>query len=96
VVQDGRLVGVVAVRDVQTVNNSQWAFRRVADIMQTSGNEMVVSPDLSAMLALEQMMSIGAERLVVVQDGQLLGLVTRASIGHFIEQRHPAGMGSSS
>jgi Zn-dependent protease/predicted transcriptional regulator len=96
VVQDGLLVGVVAVRDVQTVNNSQWAFRRVAEIMQTSGNEMVVSPDLSAMLALEQMMSIGAERLVVVQDGQLLGLVTRASIGHFIEQRHPAGMGPSS
>lgn len=96
VVQDGRLVGVVAVRDVQTVNNSQWAFRRVADIMQNSGNEMVVSSDLSAMQALEQMMSIGAERLVVVQDGQLLGLVTRASIGHFIEQRHPAGMGPSS
>jgi hypothetical protein len=35
VVQDGRLVGVVGVRDVQTVSNSLWALRRVADIMQT-------------------------------------------------------------
>ena len=96
VVQDGRLVGVVGVRDVQTVSNGLWAFRRVADIMQTSSDDMVVSPDLSAMQALEQMLALGAERLVVVQDGQLLGLVTRASIGHFIEQRHPAGMGSSS
>ena len=94
-VQDGRLMGVVTVRDIQAVKNSLWAFRRVADIMQTSNDEMVVSPDLSAMQALEQMLATGAERLVVVQDGQLLGLVTRASIGHFIEQRYPSGMSSS-
>ena len=76
--------------------NSLWAFRRVADIMQTSDDEMVVSPDLSAMQALERMLALGAERLVVVHDGQLLGLVTRASIGHFIEQRHPSGLSASS
>ncbi len=96
VVQEGRLVGVVGVRDVQAVRNSLWAFRRVADIMQTSDDEMVVAPDLSAMDALERMLALGAERLVVVQDGQLLGLVTRAAIGHFIEQRHPSGMSSTS
>ncbi len=96
VVQDGQLLGVVAVRDIQAVKNSLWAFRRVADIMQPSSDDMVVSPDLSAMRALEQMMAVGAERLVVVQDGQLLGLVTRAAIGHFIEQRHPTGLGASS
>ncbi len=96
VVHEGHLLGVVAVRDIQSVKNSLWAFRRVADIMQPASEDMVVSPDLSAMQALEQMMAVGAERLVVVQDGQLLGLVTRASIGHFIEQRHPSGMGVSS
>lgn len=93
VVQDGRLMGIVAVRDVQTVSNSLWAFRRVADVMQTSNDEMGVSPDATAIQALEKMMSSGAERLIVVQDGKLLGLLTRASIGNFIEQRHPSGMG---
>jgi len=96
VVHEGRLVGVVAVRDIQSVKNSLWAFRRVAEIMQPANDEMVVSPDLSAMQALEQMMAAGAERLVVVEDGLLLGLVTRASIGHFIEQRHPSGMSAPS
>lgn len=90
VVQDERLLGIVAVRDVQTVVNSLWAFRRVADVMQTSNDEMVVSPDAPVIQALEKMMSFGAERLIVVQDGQLLGLLTRASIGNFIEQRHPS------
>lgn len=96
VVQDGRLVGVVGVRDVQAVRNSLWAFRCVADVMQTSDDDMVVAPDMSAMQALERMLALGAERLVVVEDGQLLGLVTRAAIGHFIEQRHPSGLLSSS
>ncbi len=91
VVQDGRLVGVVAVRDVQTVNNSLWAQRRVADIMQTSSDEMSLSPDVSAIQALERMMSLEAERMIVVQDGEVVGMLTRASIGHFIEQGHPSG-----
>ncbi|MBA2486105.1 MAG: site-2 protease family protein [Nitrospira sp.] len=91
VVQDGRLVGVVAVRDVQTVNTSLWAQRRVADIMQTSSDEMSLSPDVSAIQALERMMSLEAERMIVVQDGEVVGMLTRASIGHFIEQGHPSG-----
>lgn len=90
VIHDGRLAGIVTVRDVQSVNNSLWAVRRVSDAMQTSHNEMVVSPDATAIQALEKMISSGAERLIVVQDGSLLGLLTRASIGNFIEQRHPS------
>lgn len=90
VVQDEKLMGIVAVRDVQTVNNSLWASRRIADVMQTSHDEMVVSPDATAIQALEKMISSGAERLIVVQGGELLGLLTRASIGNFIEQRYPS------
>ncbi len=90
VVQDGRLLGTVAVRDVQTVNNPLWAFRRVAEVMRPSDDEMVVSPDVPVIQALEKMVSFEAERLIVVQDGELLGLLTRASIGNFIGQRHPS------
>ena len=90
VVQDGRLLGIVTVREVQAVNNPLWAFRRVAEVMQTSNDEMIVSPEVPVIQALEKMMSFGAERLIVVQDGELLGLLTRASIGNFIEQRNPS------
>ena len=90
VVQDGRLLGIVTVRDVQAVNNPLWGFRRVAEAMQTSNDEMIVSPELPVIQALEKMMSSGAERLIVVQDGELLGLLTRAAIGNFIDRGHPA------
>ena len=90
VIEDERLVGIVTVRDVQSVSNSLWAFRRVADVMQTSQDEMVVPPDATVIQALEKMMSTGAERLIVIEEGTLLGLLTRASIGNFIEQHHPS------
>ena len=90
VIEDERLVGIVTVRDVQSVSNSLWAFRRVADVMQTSHDEMVVPPDATVIQALEKMMSTGAERLIVIEAGTLLGLLTRASIGNFIEQHHPS------
>ena len=89
VVQDGRLAGIVSVRDVQGVNSSLWAFRRIADVMHMSHDEMVVPPDATAIQALEKMMSSGAERLIVVEGATLHGLLTRAAIGNFIEQRHP-------
>ncbi len=85
VMQEGRLIGVATVRDVQTVPNAAWGARRVADVMQTAVEDLVLSPDASIMQALEQMVARGAERLVVVQDGLVLGLVTRAAIGQFIE-----------
>ena len=90
VIEDERLVGIVTVRDVQSVSNSLWAFRRVADVMQTSHDEMVVPPDATVIQALEKMMSTGAERLIVTEEGTMLGLLTRASIGNFIEQHHPS------
>ncbi|MBX3236356.1 MAG: site-2 protease family protein [Nitrospiraceae bacterium] len=85
VVEDGRLVGIVTVREVQSVPNIQWFSHRVADVMQRGVDNLIVSPDASAMQAMEQMVLQGAERLVVVQDGLVLGLLTRASIGQFIE-----------
>ena len=80
---------IVSVRDVQGVNSSLWAFRRIADVMHMSHDEMVVPPDATAIQALEKMMSSGAERLIVVEGATLHGLLTRAAIGNFIEQRHP-------
>jgi Zn-dependent protease/predicted transcriptional regulator len=85
VIDDGRLVGEVMVRDVQTVPSALWSSRRVADVMQATVDPLVVSPETSTMQAMEMMVQRGAERLVVVQDGIVLGVLTRASIGQFIE-----------
>ncbi|MBI4400670.1 MAG: site-2 protease family protein [Nitrospirae bacterium] len=83
--EDGRLVGMLAVSDVQTLPRSLWAWRRVRDIMQPWSASVEVSPDTPAFTALEQMLREGESRLGVVQDGRLVGLVTRSSIGRFLQ-----------
>jgi predicted transcriptional regulator len=82
-------VGAVTVRDVQTVPNALWASRQVADVMQTAVDQLIVGPDISTMQAMEMMVTRGADQLIVVQDDLVLGLLTRASIGQFIELHQP-------
>jgi len=84
VVHDGRLTGLVTVSDVQTIPTSQWASRHVQDVMRPADSHLIVSPDTPTMQAIDQMIQHELDRLIVVQDDQVLGLVTRAAVAHFV------------
>ncbi|MEK6617390.1 MAG: CBS domain-containing protein [Nitrospirota bacterium] len=85
--ENGHVIGMVTIRDVQTLPQSLWPLRRVRDIMQPWSNAMEVTPDTPAITALEQMLREGQSRLAVVQDGLLVGLVTRSGISRFLQLR---------
>ncbi len=85
--EEGRLLGMVTVADVQALPQSEWVWRSVREIMEPRTADMEVSPDTSAITALEQMLREGQSRLVVVQDGLLVGLVTRSGISRFLQLR---------
>ncbi len=87
VVQNGQLVGMVTVREIRAVPTSLWAWRRVHDVMRPWTPEMAVTSDCSAIQALERMAQEGNDRLVVVDDGRLVGLVTRSAIGRYLQLR---------
>jgi len=87
VCEDGHVIGMVTIRDVQPPPQSLWPSRRVRDIMQPWSNAMEVTPDTPAITALEQMLREGQSRLAVVQDGLLVGLVTRSGISRFLQLR---------
>jgi CBS domain-containing protein len=55
--------------------------------MEPRKDDMEVTPSTSAITALEQMLQEGRSRLAVVQDGLLVGLVTRSGIGRFLQLR---------
>jgi signal-transduction protein with cAMP-binding, CBS, and nucleotidyltransferase domain len=40
---------------------------------------------------MEHMAREGWDRLVVIQDGQVVGLVTHSAIVHFLQLRHSSG-----
>jgi Zn-dependent protease len=82
---DGHVVGMVSIRDIQALAPSLWPWRRIRDIMQPWSPSMETTLTTPAVEALEQMVREGQHRLAVIRDGQLVGLVTRSGINRFLQ-----------
>lgn len=91
VLADGHLVGMVTVLDIQDVSPSLWPWRRVEQVMRPVTPSMIITPDAPVIQAMERMAQEGSDRLVVMQDTQVVGLVTHSAIVHFLQLRHSSG-----
>lgn len=87
VVSDRRVVGMVTVSEVQGVAPALWAWRRVDQVMRPVSESLVITPEAPVIHAMERMARGGWDRLVVVQDGDVVGLVTQSAIVHFLRLR---------
>lgn len=85
VMEDGQVVGVIAVEDVQAVQQGLWPWRTVRDVMRPASSDLFISPDASIMQAMERMVRTGYDRLVVVDGGRQEGLVTRSGVAQFLQ-----------
>lgn len=91
VLADGRLVGLVTVSEVQAVAPALWAWRRVDQVMCPVSESLVIAPEAPVIHAMERMARGGWDRLVVIQDGEVVGLVTQSAIVHFLRLRSSSG-----
>jgi Zn-dependent protease/CBS domain-containing protein len=91
VVADGRLVGMVTVGDVKEVPRDRWPATTVGEVM--GGRERVVSVSSRDTLqkALEALAAGDFEQVPVVDDGRLVGVVTRADIVRQLQLREALG-----
>lgn len=85
VCEEGQVLGVVTVEDVQAVSTALWPWRRVRDIMSPVLPSFCIPPDWSVMQAMERMVQGGWDRLVVMEHGAIVGLITRSAIAQFLE-----------
>ena len=90
VVEDRRLIGLVTVPDIQAVPAATWSWRRVDQVMRPFSESMVISPEVPAIHAMGRMAREGWDQLVVVQDGEIVGLVTQSALVHFLQLRSHA------
>ena len=90
VLKEGELVGLVTLMEIQNVPTTLWPWRRVGQVMRPLSPSLVVTPDVPVIQAMEHMAREGWDRLVVVEEGQVVGLVTHSAIVHFLQLRGPS------
>jgi Zn-dependent protease/predicted transcriptional regulator len=87
-VMDGETVlGVVGIRRLQRLGRRKFATTRAAEVMATPPTARFLRPDEDLWTAVEMMNRLGFDGLAVVDDGALVGMVVRESIGELILAR---------
>jgi len=95
VVEDGRLVGIVSLSDVRKVPREVWSSTPVSRLM-TRAPLVTVAPGEDLGVAIGRMAQRGVHQLPVVEDGSLLGLLTRADVMRYLHLRHELGIDDES
>jgi Zn-dependent protease len=90
VVDGGRVLGVVGLAALQRLGSRRWATTRAADAMAAPPQAPFVSAADPLWGALETMQRGGLDGLAVVEEGRLVGMVTRESASEVMRSRLPA------
>ncbi len=77
---DGRLQGFVAADAVKAVDPSRWPATAVREVMAQDLSPYVVRPSDDLLTATARMGNTPAARLLVVDDGRLVGTVSRRDV----------------
>lgn len=88
VMEDAKALGLVTLHDLQRLPQSLWAWREVREVMRPLSPAMMVSGEDSALQALEHMAETDVDRLLVMQEDRVIGLVTRSAIWRYLRLRN--------
>jgi CBS domain-containing protein len=80
-----RVEGLLSLPMVQKCAREERAERRARDIMRGDVEKVSISPEATVSEALQKMVEMEVGRLLVMRDGHLEGLITRAGITRFVQ-----------
>ncbi|MEK6699643.1 MAG: site-2 protease family protein [Nitrospirota bacterium] len=85
VVDDGKFLGLVTLKEVKDVPKADWGTVKAIDILVPHDGRGDVSPEDDVMRALEIMIREDKGRLVTIENGRLSGLITRNGIARYVQ-----------
>jgi Zn-dependent protease/CBS domain-containing protein len=80
-----RLVGCVTSSQVRDVPKNQWREKTVGELARLCSAENTIGPEADAMKALSIMSRTGNSRLMVVDQGRLVGVITLKDMLKFLD-----------
>jgi len=92
VLDDGQVVGVLGATAVRRLGTRRAAVVRVADVMAKPPLAPLLTRAESLWTVMETMQRRGLDGLAVVEEGRLLGMVTRDSAAEAMRDRLPAAL----
>jgi CBS domain-containing protein len=84
VVERGRLLGMVRIRDAMRVSHDRWATTRVEQVMSPAADVDAVKPQAEVGDALRSLQQKQLTELPVVEDGYLCGLLEMTDIFRWV------------
>lgn len=91
VAKDNQLVGIVTVTDVKELPQEEWSRTPVEKIMSRAPlYSVALDDDLST--AMKMIAGHDINQVLVLKDGQLMGILSRADIINYLQVRQELGM----
>ena len=85
--QEGKLIGCITSQRVKEIPRAEWEQRTVAASLDICSAENSISPETDAMKAFSIMGRTGTSRLLVVDRGELVGVIALKDIVGYLSSR---------
>ena len=87
VVEGESIVGLLGIGQVRRLRPSKWPSTRVEDVMAKPPRLSFLGPEDALKTSLERIQKAGLDGLPVVEEGRLVGVLTRRGIATFVQGR---------
>lgn len=91
VIRDGKILGVVTLQSVRAIPKDRRSLTKVEQAISHGEAAICVKPTLSALDAMHKMVKERVGRLLVMEEGSLIGIVTRGDLMRTIQTRQELG-----
>jgi Zn-dependent protease/CBS domain-containing protein len=84
VIENGQVLGIVSLGDVKRVPPEDYDRVTVREVMVPLSERLTIAPEEDVSLALQRMAEDELARLIVMERGRMLGLVTKSGLSRFL------------
>jgi Zn-dependent protease/CBS domain-containing protein len=85
VVENGKFLGVLTLKEVKEVPREDWGRVNVSAVFVPHDRKWEVSPDADVVKALEMMIKEDKGRIAVMERDRIIGLITRNGIARYVQ-----------
>jgi len=86
-----QLVGIVTLSDARRVPRNEWNTTSIAGVMRTGKDLVFAHPDEPLSQAMHDLAEHNINQLPVVEHGELVGMLTRGDVVHYMQVREEVG-----